>query len=489
MVTKLFSNIKVNGINCYLKTKIFIIKNKKIILLLVILLIGSVLRFNGANWGLPFRLHPDEQIIVDNAINMANAHRFEVTGDFNRPDHVPIKIQTLTFWTMRHFITAFSIVKLPLDIVIADISQFDGIPKVMHKLPIKAQLFLLNCYNNHKLIFNNENDDSLYVSAGRAISAMFGVISIFFAYLIGKQIHEDAGIICALLFSLYPNFIKHSHYITPETYLTTFILAITYFAIIYVKNQKFRTLFLMCFCAALAFCTKYPALFSFPIVIISIICSNLLNSIKQIVKNSFFNIFFKISGICVIALFTFGICAFFISPILFLDLSNVFVNVMYEARSTHLGADGLGFSGKLAFYLKCYLNHSGIIISTFTVFGFIFLYKKNRAIFVVLLSGMLYVLFISKLGMHWDRWGVPFYAFSLIFASIGMWKIFNYLKYIYRISCKNKKTRDVQEVKFTPPPPPLFLYLIITYGGCIINIIIVESYNCFCSRDSVLCSS
>jgi len=420
-----------SGIKSFTSVKTFIDAKRTIIILFLILFVGSWLRFDGGRWGLPLRLHADEERIVDNAINMANIHRFEVTGDFNHPNHTPIKLQTLMFWTMRHFLTAVYIVRLPWDVVMAEVAQFEKVPSEIQKLPKRAQLFLLNCSTNHKLTFNNENDNSLYVSAGRAMSAMFGVICIFFAWLIGKQIHKNAGIICALLFTLYPNFIQHSHYITPEIYQTAFTLAMTYFAIIYVNNQKIRVLFLACLCAALAFCTKYSALFSFPIIIASIIYANSHGFNEQTEIESILRLILKIIYICLIAFIIFGICIFIISPILFLDLPNVYINVMSEARSTHLGADGLGVSGNLYFYLKCYINHSGFIIVAFTIFGCILLYKENRAMFLLLFSGVLYAPIISKLALHWDRWGVPFYAFALIFASIGIWKIFEWLKSIF----------------------------------------------------------
>jgi len=419
-------------IKSFSSVKTFIAAKRTIIILFMIFFVGSWLRFDGGRWGLPLRLHADEGRIVDNAINMANIHRFEVTGDFNHPNHTPIKLQTLMFWAMRHIIIAISIVQLPEDVVAADIAQFEIVPSEIQKLPPKVQLFLLNCFSKHQLTFSRENRDSPYVRAGRALSALFGVICIFFAWLIGKQIHKNAGIICALLFALYPNFIMHSHYITPEIYQTALTLAMTYFAIIYVNNHKFKLLFLACLCAALAFCTKYSALFSFPIIIASIICAN-SQSIKDQRREmkSILRIISKDIYICFIAFITFGICVFIISPILFLDLPNVIIGVMLEARSTHLGADGLGFWGNLFFYMKCYANHSGIIIVIFTIFGFISLRKENKSLFLLLLLGALYAPIIAILALHWDRWGVPFYAFALIFASIGMWKIFEWLKSIF----------------------------------------------------------
>jgi len=180
-------------------------------------------------------------------------------------------------------------------------------------------------------------------------------------------------------------------------------------------------LFLACLCAALAFCTKYPALFSFPIIIASIICANSHRLKKQT----------EIIYICLIAFITFGICVFIISPILILDFPKVIFAVRHEARSIHLGADGLGFWGNLLFYMKCYANHSGIIIATFTIFGFINLYKENKSLFLILLLGALYAPIISILALHWDRWGVLFYAFALIFASIGVWKVFEKLMSIF----------------------------------------------------------
>jgi len=415
-----------NGIKSFSSMKTFIITKRTIILLLLILFVGSWLRFDGAGWGLPYRLHIDEWRIVDNAIDMAHSRRFEVTSDLNHPNHVPIKLQTFIFWAMRP-ITAISIAKLSEDVVMADIAQFEVVPPEILKFPPKVQLFLLNCFSKH----SRENNTSLYVMAGRALSALFGVICIFLAWLIGKQIHKNAGIICALLFALYSNFIEHSHCITPEIYQTAFTLAMTYFAIIYVKNQNFKTLFMACFCAALAFCTKYPALFSFPIIIASIIYANSHGIKKYTEIKSIFRMILKVIYICFIAFITFGICIFIISPILILDIPSVYICVMREARSTHIGADGLGFWGNLLFYLKCYANHSGIIIVIFTFFGFISLYKENKSLFLLLLLGVLYAPIIAILALHWDRWGVPFYAFALIFASIGIWKIFEKLMSIF----------------------------------------------------------
>jgi len=434
-----------------------IITKRTIILLLLILFVGSWLRFDGAGWGLPHRLHPDEGTIVDTAINMAHSRRFEVTNVFNRPDHVAIKLQTLIFWAMRPIIIAGAIVQLPEDVVTADIAQFEVVPskiQKIQKLPPKVQLFLLNCFSKDQFTFSRENINSLYVMVGRALSALFGVICIFFVWLIGKQIHKNAGIICALLFALYPNFIQHSHYITPEIYQTAFTLAMTYFAIIYVNNQKFKILFMACFCAALAFCTKYPALFSFPIIIASIIYANSHSLKKQI-------------NICFIAFITFGICVFIISPILIIDLPNVIISVIREARSTQLGADGLGFWGNLLFYLKCYANHSGIIIVILTIFGFISLYKENKSLFLLLLLGVLYAPIISVLALHWDRWGVPFYAFALIFASIGMWKVFEKLMSIFsEIFLQHKKMqKEKLALSFIAVVLLAFSFLNLTLGS------------------------
>jgi hypothetical protein len=122
-----------------------------------------------------------------------------------------------------------------------------------------------------------------------------------------------------------------------------------------------------------------------------------------------------------------GVCVFAISPILLLDLPGVFITIMHEARSTHLGQDAFGYWGNLYYYLRYYSRFAGVILSAFCVFGFLCFKKENRPIHILLALGMLYAPIISMLALHWGRWGVPFYAYCLVFAAAGIWRVFELL--------------------------------------------------------------
>ena len=155
---------------------------------------------------------------------------------------------------------------------------------------------------------------------------------------------------------------------------------------------------------------KYPAMILSILLAFMVIYRECLYTKKylNILKYAVFSIF--------IILFV----MFIIAPNLFTDLSNVIKLIKHEARPTHLGADGLGFFGNLFYYLKTIIGNLGYISIIPFILGIIAILKNIKNIHnYVFLVGLVYWICMSKLSLHWERWGIPIYSFYILIVAIG----------------------------------------------------------------------
>jgi hypothetical protein len=383
--------------------------NKRIMVLAGIIAVGALLRFIGADWGLPTMLHPDEGVITEEAYRLASTHSFE-TKNYNRPDHITIRANALLYLVVNKL--------------------FYGI---WDNTPLKDKGIETNFYLHTRL----------FLTASRMFSGLLGVFSIVLAYLIMRRFHPDIGLLAAGMFAVFPSFIEHSHYITPEIPQTFLMLLTVFFTLLYMEKKSVHILALACFTAALAFCEKYPALYSCVIIAYGVFCAHYIKGEK---------IFFGKRGLLftrlVYAVFSYSISIFLISPVLFINCRAVFRAIMFENRTGHLGADGLGLLGNFLFYLGQYLNLGGIVLFLMAFTGIYYgltHYKKIRNVSVVLILSALYGLFLSIFSLHWERWGVPMYAAMLMLSAAGLYHLNDLLRDVIRKTTSSKFTDGAEK--------------------------------------------
>ncbi|MFO8087677.1 MAG: hypothetical protein R6T91_07730, partial [Bacteroidales bacterium] len=131
--------------------------------------------------------------------------------------------------------------------------------------------------------------------------------------------------------------------------------------------------------------------------------------------------FFKISILFLVSLFL-------VAPNIFLHYPLVFDALTFESRSSHLGADNLGFFGNLAYYLKAFGSWTNWIAVVFVTFGSFSLIKNKKKYSPVLFYGALYWILLSVLSLHWERWALPMYITPLFLISIGIHFLWEYNK-------------------------------------------------------------
>jgi len=342
--------------------------------LFLILIIGALLRFTGSDWGLPYHLHPDEWAVIDSAINMLKAGNLKPPV-FMRPDHFEIVCNAFLFSTYSELLYG-----LPAQ----DLFSYDSTP--------------------------------FYIIA-RSFTAFWSTAMILLAYKIGEQVKKGSGIFMAFAITFFSGFISFSSYATPDIPLTFMLMATTYFSIRYLKNNSILNAALMGLFTGLAITIKYPgAIACFLILAVIAIKTN---------KKNFLNLF-KHGTIAVVVII---ITILIVSHTLITDFEKVIAALTKESRSNHLGSDGLGYFGNLSFYFTTFIKYSGLLFIPLFFSG-VYLLWKNKAVHAIpLLWGIVYILILSYVPLHWNRWALPMYVTPLLIAGYGAHYIWEEIKH------------------------------------------------------------
>jgi len=328
---------------------------------------GIALRFLGLNWGLPQNLNPDEWVIVTGALDLAQRNSFEPSLYF-RPDHVEIQLSYIAYQAYAHL--------------------------VVHA-PVEAAYAA---------------DPGVFLLISRMITALFGVASVVLAYFIGRRFNRSIAVIAAVLFSLFPLFVEHSHFASPDVPLTAALMAVVLALMHYMERPGYPSLLLACAATAVAVAIKYPGAIATAMIAVIVVFAAVRDRKYARVLSH---------GIAaIVAVFVF---LFFISPVLFTNFQAVMTSIGEEARSTHAGADGLGWGGNLGFYANEFFGVSGILLSALALIGAWVVVHRRLVTVLPALLGLFFWVIMSAVPLHWERWGVPMVISPLILASIGIY--------------------------------------------------------------------
>lgn len=122
-----------------------------------------------------------------------------------------------------------------------------------------------------------------------------------------------------------------------------------------------------------------------------------------------------------ILFFVLGILA--VSPILLIDFRNVLEAVAGQYQPYHVGADGFNFGEKLLFYLKTTGVHLGLLLTVSSIYGIVKSFRRNGKPAVILLGFLAYIVPISTITLHFERYTLPIYAAALLFGAVGVFYI------------------------------------------------------------------
>lgn len=294
-------------------------------------------------------------------------------------------------------------------------------------------------------------DPHFFYTVSRLMTAVQGALIPVIAWFIGRKFKQiNFSWLAAVLFTFYPMFILHSHYVTVDIPLTLFTMLVILFCLNYLLEGRNFWLILASVMVAFSGLEKYPGILSVGIVWTTIAIRAFSRHEQNNVSG--WRFFFKtIAWSMGLTILTFVL----IAPQLFLNLGTVMNNLVQEARPTHLGADGLGWGGNMLFYLKDFYSNAGLIISTLAAVGLIAVILMKDPVYLLLFFGGGYWISLSVLNLHHVRWSLPMMTSPLFFAAIGA-------AYLWQKSANKKAARIVLTVIVLAGIVPFLLKGIVT---------------------------
>ncbi len=215
-----------------------------------ILALAGYLRFTHINWDsngdVSGHLHPDERFLT------------QIANDTRAPSTIA-----------NYFDTRTSALN-PYNIKHPDGSRQTTF--VYGTLPLFLNKFLASHLHAVTLgrVDNYDNYDHFNLS-GRALSALFDLGTVLFAFLLGRQLaNRTVGLLAAFLYALSPFAIQNAHFFVVDPYVAFFATATVYFAVNSAKYGRWRDFALAGVGAGLAAACKITAVSLLPVVLLAI---------------------------------------------------------------------------------------------------------------------------------------------------------------------------------------------------------------------------
>jgi hypothetical protein len=341
--------------------------------LLLILLIGGGLRLYRLEYGLPYLYDPDEPLFVNSAIHILRERDLN-PHFFGPPATTTIYMLTILYGGI------FATGRL--------MGDFNGVSDFVELYRV---------------------DPTILYYSGRLISALFGIATILLVFIIARRIfNKKTAYIAALLIGISPVHVQYSQLVRMDVQLTVFLLVACWFSLEIIQKAALKDYLLSGTFLGLAVTTKFPGI----VFALSILLAHLFTKPSDLKHHT------KVLA----SVGAFLSAVFISSPFLFLDYQNVLKDILFEARSSHLGATSPGFAQNLVWYVSYAfpkaISAAGLFLAGLGIVLSIFSKQRNKLLFIVF--PLSFLLFISMLNLRWVRWIIPIIPFLCIFCAFGI---------------------------------------------------------------------
>jgi len=348
--------------------KSFFKKNKSFIIFIIFLICLLFTRFYGLNWGNSFFFHPDEN---RDAVALSQMNLKNLNPDFYAYGQFPLLLSFFSF-------------------------QFGN--------------FLIN----HSFITNLSFEQSIYIL--RFWSAIFSCLSIWFLYLISKNIFnkKSSQLIFIILLIFNPGLIQFAHFGTNESILIFVFIVNIFFSFKIVKNCKPFYIITAAIISGIGIASKISAIILLGPVFLSFLF-NFISSKK--IKFFLINCFL----FCALTL-TFSLL---FSPQYLIKKTEFLYSLNYEL-SVSTGKNKVYYTNQFLnsipyfFQIKNIFPYtSGVFVFIFSGLGFFYFLKnkkyKNIFWLLILIPSLVYFLYNGQLYTKWTRYMVPiFFIFPFL---------------------------------------------------------------------------
>lgn len=278
------------------------------------------------------------------------------------------------------------------------------------------------------------------VLLNRSVTAIFGTGSVGLIYLIGKDLNQKkaVGILSAAIYAILPLPVLHSRFVTPDTFVTFFILATCLMSLCLFRQGQQWQYIAAGICVGLTASSKYNG----AIVLSVVIAAHFLRTGWAGCKD------YKI----MLALLFSGLAFITFTPYALLDYAAFSADMQFEAQhysTGHIGMDGdtlrwyvsflwtmlggINVLAILAIIRGLWLRHSTLLLlAVFPVLYFLFInqfiVRNGRTAlhlmpFLVLLATSLFVDFFTGVNRHPKPLKLPLLSLGIIgFFFISYYK-------------------------------------------------------------------
>jgi dolichyl-phosphate-mannose-protein mannosyltransferase len=351
--------------------------------LVAILVAGLTLRLWGINFGLPYLYHADEPVPVASALRILHTGNLD-PGSFIWPSLLVYlnAVAYLGFFLFGFLRGSFS---SPADLPYLDI---EGI--AIGKAPL-PELILLS----------------------RILSAIFGVASILFVYLICREMKgsKPVGWLAASLLAIEPTSVKNSQLIRPDIIATGFALAAFYFAFEILTEPSVRNYILAGVCAGLSASTKYPL----AIVCIPILAAHIsMYRRRALLQNQIY-----ISALASILAFSLT------TPFAILHLAQFMGDGILRDVNVYRPVISLAANSSAAWYLSFLWSNLMWAFPFGLIELLLLLVHRDTKGFMVASFLFPYLVLINSFAVHFDNTILPVVPFLCVLAALFVSQLYD----------------------------------------------------------------
>ncbi len=264
---------------------------------------------------------------------------------------------------------------------------------------------------------------------GRLITISYSVLCIPLVYLIGRRVFNPTiSLIGAGFMLLSALVIEHGQTVRSDTAAAFWSLLSIWLCLSWYEAPSYRRLLLTCIAMGMAIATRYFMVALIPVFLVA----NVLIALGRLESWSR-----RVTRFVITALFGGAVIvgAFVIAtPFLVLDFRTALTNILGEARSSHLGADGLSPIGNFWWYVSDAIPRSTSWPHLISAMIGIAQTVRQRSVqgWLLLIFMGIFLFGISLSGLHWQRWIIQIIPIVWLFAAAGLVTVAQWLARFFK---------------------------------------------------------
>lgn len=349
-------------------------RHKESWLVVGIFLLALGLRLYGISFGLPYKYHSDEEVLVLHALKFG-------TGDLNPHWFLyPSLYMYLLFFLYGIFFIVGKILG------------------VFHTTFDFVTLYFTNA--------------SAFYLIGRSATALLGSITSVLLYLIGKRLfNEKVGMIAAFFLATTFLHIQDSHYITTDVPMTFMLTVSFYFCARVLLDGDTKYYILAGLFAGLAGATKYTGI----IIVLSLLCAHFLRVIdrKERWTETILHKKLGLGSLFVFVGFLIG------CPYSILDFETFWIFIIGNFQQSKVGWLGSGHEAAWLKVFSSYLkNGLGIPLEILSLAGVAhcLILRKKEGLLLISFP-MVYYLLMAGSRLNLERYWIPIFPMMVLVGA------------------------------------------------------------------------